>query len=59
VNFPEAGDAPPEASALAGWSAAPAPYLLLWVQTKAPNDEATPLAVARSLEGVLQALANQ
>ena len=31
----------------------------LWVRPKAPNDEATPLAVARSLEGVLQALANQ
>ena len=59
VDFPAAADAPPDASALAGWSAAPAPYLLLWVRPKAPNDEATPLAVARSLEGVLQALANQ
>jgi|GEM_PF-3565159 len=59
VEFPPAADAPPAATALAGWRAAPAPYLLLWLQPATPNDQASPLALARSLEGVLQALANQ
>jgi len=59
VEFPPAADAPPAAAALAGWRAAPAPYLLLWLQPAAANDQAAPLALARSLEGVLQALANQ
>lgn len=59
LEFVEPADAPPAAAALAGWRAAPAPYVLLHLTPAAANDETSPLALARSLEGVLQALANQ
>lgn len=58
-DFAGAADAPAAAATLSGWGAAPAPFLLLWLSPAAANDEASPLALARSLEGVLQALANQ
>lgn len=59
LEFAAPADAPAAATTLAGWRAAPAPYLLLHLTPAAPNDEASPLALARSLEGVLQTLANQ
>ena len=59
LEFVDPADAPPAAAALAGWRAAPAPYVLVHLTPAAANDETSPLALARSLEGVLQALANQ
>jgi len=50
---------PAAATSLAGWRSPPAPYVLVWLTPAAANDEASPLALARSLEGVLQALANR
>jgi hypothetical protein len=59
LEFAAPADAPAVAAALAGWRDAPAPYLLLHLAPAAANDEVSPLALARSLEGVLQTLANQ
>jgi hypothetical protein len=59
LEFIPPAEAPAAATSLAGWRSAPAPYVLLHLSPAAPNDESSPLALARSLEGVLQALANQ
>ncbi len=59
LEFIDASDAPAPAASLAGWRNPPAPYVLLWLTPAAASDEASPLALAQSLEGVLQALANQ
>lgn len=58
-DFARSDEAPQAARSLAGWSGSIAPYVLLVLTPAAPNDESAPLAAARTLEGVIQALANQ
>ena len=58
-EFANASEVSDAARGLAGWRGTIAPYVLLVLTPAAPNDEASPLSVARALEGVIQALANQ
>ncbi|MFN0126622.1 MAG: hypothetical protein ACKV19_08055 [Verrucomicrobiales bacterium] len=59
LEFVTTSEVPPQAMVLGGWRSSPAPYLLLWLFPAAGNHEGSPLALAQSLEGVLQTLANQ